>query len=104
MFGAATAQHRAHPLESPDSLSDHLASCQSRGGRAGSWDELLDMSQLEWERLYGEPDHDSRCLRDHLGNVPVGGFFGNGEIGPVQGTTYLHGYTSAFALFRSLEA
>jgi len=50
--------------------------------------------------LYGEPDHDSGLLRRHLGPVPVAGFFGNGEIGPVQGATFLHGYTSAFALFR----
>jgi hypothetical protein len=32
--------------------------------------------------------------------VPVGGFFCNGEIGPVGGTTFLHGYTSSFGLFR----
>ena len=30
----------------------------------------------------------------------IGGFFCNGEIGPVQNATYLHGYTSAFAVFR----
>lgn len=51
--------------------------------------------------LYGEPDHDSRALRRHLGDIPVGGFFCNGEIGPVKGTTFLHGYTSAVGLFRS---
>ena len=50
-------------------------------------------------QLFGEPDHDSRLFRDHLGDVAVGGFFCNGEIGPVQGTTFLHGYTSSFALF-----
>ena len=32
--------------------------------------------------------------------MPLGGFFCNGEIGPVGGATFLHGYTSAFALFR----
>jgi small ligand-binding sensory domain FIST len=50
--------------------------------------------------LYGRPDHDTELARRHLGDVPLGGFFCNGEIGPVQGTTYLHGYTSAFGLFR----
>ena len=50
--------------------------------------------------LYGEPHHDSTLLRERLGDVPVAGFFCNGEIGPVQGQTFLHGYTSAFALFR----
>jgi small ligand-binding sensory domain FIST len=50
--------------------------------------------------LYGRPDHDTDLARRHLGDVPMGGFFCNGEIGPVQGTTFLHGYTSAFGLFR----
>jgi small ligand-binding sensory domain FIST len=30
----------------------------------------------------------------------MGGFFSNGEIGPVLGQTFLHSYTSAFGLFR----
>ena len=50
--------------------------------------------------LYGRPDHDTDTFRRHLGEVPLGGFFCNGEIGPVHGTTFLHGYTSAFGLFR----
>ncbi|HEX2570275.1 MAG TPA: FIST N-terminal domain-containing protein [Polyangia bacterium] len=49
--------------------------------------------------LYGVPDHDSRRFQEAFGDVPLGGFFGNGEIGPVGGRTYLHGYTSAFGLF-----
>lgn len=50
--------------------------------------------------LYGHPNHDSEALRRHLGDLALGGFFCNGEIGPVQGTTFLHGYTSAFGIFR----
>ena len=50
--------------------------------------------------LYGHADHDPEALRGRCGDVAVGGFFCNGEIGPVQGTTFLHGYTSAFGLFR----
>ena len=43
-----------------------------------------------------------RCRRvpDRVGRAPLAGFFGNGEIGPVEGATYLHGYTSAFGIFR----
>jgi len=52
-------------------------------------------------QLYGRPDHDSEMFRRLVGDVPLGGFFCNGEIGPVQGATHLHGYTSAFAVFRS---
>jgi small ligand-binding sensory domain FIST len=50
--------------------------------------------------LYGRRDHDTELFRRYLGDVPLGGFFCNGEIGPVQGTTFLHGYTSSFGLFR----
>jgi small ligand-binding sensory domain FIST len=50
--------------------------------------------------LFGEADHDTRLFRAQVGPVPLGGFFCNGEIGPVGGTTFLHGYTSAFGLFR----
>jgi small ligand-binding sensory domain FIST len=52
------------------------------------------------EHLYGRPNFDTGVFKQHLGDVPVGGFFCNGEIGPVGGTTFLHGYTSSFGLFR----
>ena len=54
--------------------------------------------------LYGAADHDPAALRRHLGEVPLGGFFCNGEIGPVGGSTFLHGYTSAFGLFRPKDS
>jgi small ligand-binding sensory domain FIST len=50
--------------------------------------------------LYGEPNHDSDCFREFLGDIPLAGFFCNGEIGPVGGTTFLHGYTSSFGIFK----
>jgi small ligand-binding sensory domain FIST len=51
--------------------------------------------------LYGRPDHDTDLFREKMGAVPLGGFFANGEIGSVRGTTFLHGFTSSFALFRN---
>lgn len=54
--------------------------------------------------LYGRPDHDTTAFQAALDDVPLGGFFCNGEIGPVQGRTFLHGYTSAFGLFRGRES
>ena len=50
--------------------------------------------------LFGRADHDTDLFRARVGAVPLGGFFCNGEIGPVGGHTFLHGYTSAFGLFR----
>jgi small ligand-binding sensory domain FIST len=33
----------------------------------------------------------------------LSGFFCNGEIGPVGNGTFLHGYTSAFGIFRQAD-
>ncbi|HYG76379.1 MAG TPA: FIST N-terminal domain-containing protein [Planctomycetota bacterium] len=53
------------------------------------------------KHLYGKPDHDTAAFQAQLGDVPLGGFFCNGEIGPVSGTTHIHGFTSCFGIFRS---
>ena len=52
------------------------------------------------EGLYGKPNFDSQLFCRYLHQVQLGGFFCNGEIGPVGGSTFLHGYTSAFAIVR----
>lgn len=74
----------AYKVESPGEVSGILLfSCLGRG-----------------ETLYGEPDHDCRAIAGHLGPTPIGGFFCNGEIGPVDQRTFLHGYTSSIGVFR----
>lgn len=50
--------------------------------------------------LYGQADHDSNAFRRLVADLPIGGFFCSGEIAPIQSATYLHGYTSAFAVFQ----
>ena len=54
--------------------------------------------------LYGRADHDTDMFREKVGNLPLSGFFCNGEIGPVGGSTFLHGYTSSFGIFRPKRA
>jgi small ligand-binding sensory domain FIST len=55
------------------------------------------------QNLYGRTNHDSDCCRDFLGDIAIGGFFCNGEIGPVGNSTFLHGYTSSFGIFKERE-
>lgn len=54
------------------------------------------------EGLYGKPNFDSELFKRYLNNIPLGGFFCSGEIGPVGGSTFLHGYTSVFGICRQL--
>jgi small ligand-binding sensory domain FIST len=50
-------------------------------------------------RMFDAPDHDARTLREHLGPIPLAGFFAAGEIGPVGGRNFLHGFTASAVLF-----
>lgn len=50
--------------------------------------------------FYGQEDHDTGVFKELMGDAPLGGFFCNGEIGPVHAQTFVHGYTASFALFR----
>ena len=61
---------------------------------------LLFSCQGRGRELYGKPHHDIRMIRSFAGDSAIAGFFCNGEIGPVGGKTYLHGYTSSLGIFR----
>jgi small ligand-binding sensory domain FIST len=50
-------------------------------------------------RLFGVPDHDASTLRAEAGDIPVAGFFAQGELGPVGGQNFIHGFTASVALF-----
>lgn len=74
------AGYRAtHPLPPRGAL---LFSCCGRG-----------------QGLFGLPHHDASTLRERLGEIPLAGFFAQGEIGPVGGSNFVHGYTASVALF-----
>lgn len=50
-------------------------------------------------RFFGEPNHDITALQRQAEGIPVAGFFAAGEIGPVGGKNFIHGYTASAALF-----
>jgi small ligand-binding sensory domain FIST len=50
-------------------------------------------------RLFPEPDHDARAVRREAGELPLAGFFAQGELGPVGGQNFIHGFTASVALF-----
>jgi small ligand-binding sensory domain FIST len=54
-------------------------------------------------RLFAESDHDVGVLRDRFGPIPVAGFFAMGEIGPVGGQNFVHGYTASVVLFEESD-
>jgi small ligand-binding sensory domain FIST len=49
--------------------------------------------------MFGHRDHDASALARTLSGAPAAGFFAAGEIGPVGGESFLHGFTATVALF-----
>jgi small ligand-binding sensory domain FIST len=88
---ARTAEH---------DLVAHLERYRADAGGARPAGALLFSCLGRGRNLFGRADHDTDLFRASVGAVPLGGFFCNGEIGPVRGHTFVHGYTSAFGLFR----
>ncbi|MBW4548920.1 MAG: FIST C-terminal domain-containing protein [Symplocastrum torsivum CPER-KK1] len=78
--------YQKEDLHTPGAAGALMFSCLGRG-----------------ERLYGKPDFDSQLFRRYLNDIQLAGFFCNGEIGPVGGSTFLHGYTSVFGICRSKD-
>lgn len=50
--------------------------------------------------MFNQPDHDALAIERALGPVPLAGFFAQGEIGPIGGQNFMHGFTASIAIFR----
>jgi small ligand-binding sensory domain FIST len=86
---AATADEDLHALLQLD-VSAH----EKKPGGA-----LLFTCNGRGTRLFAEPNHDARVIRDEVGAVPTAGFFAQGELGPVGGQNFIHGFTASVVLF-----
>jgi small ligand-binding sensory domain FIST len=49
-------------------------------------------------RLFSSANHDVGVLREILGPIPTAGFFAMGEVGPVGGRNFVHGFTASVVL------
>jgi small ligand-binding sensory domain FIST len=50
-------------------------------------------------RLFPAPHHDASALAAEVGPVPLAGFFAAGELGPVGGQNFIHGFTASALIF-----
>jgi small ligand-binding sensory domain FIST len=67
---------------SPNTVGGLLFTCNGRG-----------------TRLFDQPHHDAGLVQKMLGKVPLAGFFAQGELGPVGGRNFIHGFTASLVLF-----
>jgi small ligand-binding sensory domain FIST len=67
-------------------------------GSDGAAGALLFTCNGRGSHMFEVPDHDAAALEDSLG-APTAGFFCAGELGPVGGRNFLHGFTATMAVF-----
>ncbi|HEU4516280.1 MAG TPA: FIST N-terminal domain-containing protein [Steroidobacteraceae bacterium] len=80
-----------------DELEERLA--LSLSGVAPPSAALLFACVGRGRQMFGVSGHDSGTLR-RMVDIPVAGMFSSGEIAPVQGATFVHGYSSVFGFIR----
>jgi small ligand-binding sensory domain FIST len=90
---------RRDPQTAGEELAALLADARRRIGKRVVYGGCVCLCNGRGARLFGRPGHDAGLIQEQLGPLPVVGFFGNGELGPIGNRNYLHGYTAALGVF-----
>lgn len=96
-----TVQFHVRDAGTADEDLDTMLTAARNNGSAQAMAALLFTCNGRGTRLFEGPDHDAGVLARHWPGLPVAGFFAQGEIGPVGGKNFLHGFTASIALFES---
>jgi small ligand-binding sensory domain FIST len=97
-IGQTVRLHVRDAASADEDLREALRAQAQALGSGGAAGALLFTCNGRGSHMFAVPDHDAGTLDDALG-VPTGGFFCAGEIGPVGGRNFLHGFTATMAVF-----
>jgi small ligand-binding sensory domain FIST len=94
-----TVQFHVRDSETADEDLRHLLTDQARQHPVRPGGALLFSCNGRGTRLFSQPHHDAGVIQELCGPLPLAGFFAQGELGPVGGRNYIHGFTASVALF-----
>lgn len=80
-----------------EDLKELFTRFRAEGGPVGG--ALLFSCNGRGAAMFPSADHDVLAVRAGLDTTGVAGFFAAGEIGPVAGRNYLHGFTASILVF-----
>lgn len=92
-----TMQFQLRDRHSADEELRHLLSDKAKEG-IKPFASLVFVCGGRGEGMFGVKNHDAEAVQRQFGALPSSGFFCNGEVGPVGGSNYVHGYTAAIGL------
>jgi small ligand-binding sensory domain FIST len=96
-----TVQFHVRDAATADEDLNAMLAAAKAGGSRELLAALLFTCNGRGTRLFDAADHDAGALARHWQGLPVAGFFAQGEIGPVGGKSFLHGFTASVALFET---
>jgi small ligand-binding sensory domain FIST len=82
-----------------ESASRELDQMLARESSQAATAALLFSCNGRGRNLFPQPDHDAAMVARALGSDAVAGCFCQGELGPVGGRTFVHGFTASVALW-----
>ena len=91
--------HRRDAVAANEDMDELLERAKEKIGDATIYGGCICCCNGRGKNLFGQPNHDAERVQKELGPIGLAGFYGNGEIGPVGGKNYLHGFTASLALF-----
>lgn len=94
-----TVQFHIRDADAADEDLRHMLAAARAQGNAASQGALLFNCNGRGTNLFPKPDHDAGVIQELCGPLPLAGFFAQGELGPVGGRNYIHGFTASIALF-----
>ncbi|MEX2188587.1 MAG: FIST N-terminal domain-containing protein [Pirellulales bacterium] len=103
--GQTVQFHLRDAASADEDLRELLAAVKEdavkEGGHAAA--ALLFTCNGRGTRLFDAPHHDAAAIRSVLGEIPLAGFFAQGEIGPIGGRSFVHGFTASLAVFEAAD-
>jgi small ligand-binding sensory domain FIST len=93
-----TVQFHVRDAESADAELRQLLAAVRDTPFSGPRGALLFTCNGRGTRLFPQHDHDAGAVEQVLGPIPLAGFFAQGEMGPIGGKNFVHGFTASLAV------
>ncbi len=97
--GQVIRLHARDARSAHEDLQRQLRLCMEAVADSGPAGALVFSCNGRGAEMFGPCDHDARTVAEELEEAPAAGFFAAGEIGPVGGRSFLHGFTATLGVF-----
>jgi small ligand-binding sensory domain FIST len=88
-----------HVRDADTATEDLRALLTSASGTSPAAGALVFTCNGRGSRLFEVPHHDAALVQALVGPLPAAGFFAMGEIGPIGGQNFVHGFSASILLF-----